>query len=66
VTVTLTGVYFPATCMREIRVAATGTYVYGLYRVMTLVGMPAPSNPVLTRAAIGRYEGQPVTVTGAC
>jgi len=66
VTVTLTGVYYPATCMREVRVAASGTYNYGLYRVMALFGMAVPTNPVITRIATGRYQGQPVTVTGAC
>jgi Flp pilus assembly protein TadG len=66
VAVTLTGVYDPPTCMREIRVAASGTYIYGLYRVMTLFGLPVPANPLITRIATGRYQGQPVTVTGAC
>jgi Flp pilus assembly protein TadG len=66
VAVTLTGTYFPATCMREVQVTASGTYVYGLYRVMTLFGMPVPTNPTVTRSADVRYQGQPVTVTGSC
>ena len=66
VTVTLTGVYDPPTCMREVRVAASGTYNYGLYRVIALFGLPVPTNPLITRIATGRYQAQPVTVTGAC
>lgn len=66
VAVTLSGTYYPATCMREVTVTASGTYVYGLYRVMTLFGMPVPTNPTVTRSADVRYQGQPVTVTGAC
>jgi Flp pilus assembly protein TadG len=66
VAVTLTGTYYPATCMREVTVTASGTYVYGLYRVMTLFGMPVPTNPTVTRSADVRYQAQPVTVTGAC
>ena len=66
VAVTLTGIYNPATCMREVKVTASGTYVYGLYRVMTLLGMPVPTNPTVSRSADVRYQGQPVTVTGAC
>jgi TadE-like protein len=66
VTVTLTGLYYPATCMREVRVAASGIYNYGLYRAMALVGMAVPTNPVITRIATGRYQAQPVTVAGAC
>jgi Flp pilus assembly protein TadG len=66
VTVTLTGVYDPPTCMREVRVAASGTYNYGLYRAIALFGLAVPTNPVITRIATGRYQGQPVTVTGAC
>ena len=66
VTVTLTGLYYPATCMREIHVAASGTYNYGLYRAMALFGMPVPTDPVITRIATGRYQAQPVSVSGAC
>ena len=66
VAVTLTGVYYPATCMREVKVAASGTYQYGLYRVIALFGMPLPTSQTLTRSAAARYQGQPVTVTGAC
>jgi Flp pilus assembly protein TadG len=66
VAVTLTGSYFPATCMREVRVTASGTYQYGLYRVIALFGMPLPTSLTLTRSAAARYQGQPVTVTGTC
>jgi Flp pilus assembly protein TadG len=66
VTVTLTGLYYPATCMREVRVEASGIYNYGLYRAMALLGMSVPTNPMITRIATGRYQAQPVTVTGAC
>jgi Flp pilus assembly protein TadG len=66
VAVTLTGIYFPATCMREVKVTASGTYQYALYRVIALFGMPLPTSPTLTRSAAARYQGQPVTVTGAC
>jgi len=66
VTVTLTGTFHPATCMREVKVTATGTYTYGLYRVMALLGMPVSSTTPVSRSANARYQGQPVTVTGAC
>jgi hypothetical protein len=66
VTVTLTGVYFPATCMREVKVTASGNYTYGLYRVMALFGFNVPTATVVTRAADARYQGQPVTATGPC
>jgi Flp pilus assembly protein TadG len=66
VEVTLTGTYFPATCMREVKVTASGTYQYALYRVIALFGLPLPTSPTLTRSAAARYQGQPVTVTGAC
>ncbi len=66
VAVTLTGTYNPPTCMRELKVTASGTYAYGLYRVITLFGMPVPTNPTVSRSADLRYQGQPVTVTGAC
>lgn len=67
VIVKLTGVYYPATCMRELKVTATGTYTYGLYRVMALIGFPIGSSATpLARSADARYQGQPVTVTGIC
>lgn len=66
VTVTLTGTYNPAVCMREVQVSASGTYTYGLYRVMALLGFPISASTTLTRAADTRYQGQPVTVTGVC
>jgi Flp pilus assembly protein TadG len=66
VEVSLTGTYFPATCMREVKVTASGTYQYALYRVIALFGLPLPTSPTITRTAAARYQGQPVTVTGAC
>lgn len=66
VAVTLTGNYYPATCMREVKVTAAGTYPYGLYRVIALFGMPLPTSTTVSRSADARYQGQPVTVTGAC
>ena len=66
VTVELTGVYFPTTCMREVKVTASGTYTYGLYRVMALFGFPVSSSTTVTRSVDTRYQAQPVTVTGAC
>jgi Flp pilus assembly protein TadG len=66
VTVTLTGLYFPATCMREVQVSASGTYTYGLYKVMRMFGFPVSASTTLTRAADSRYQGQTVNVTGAC
>ena len=67
VTVTLTGTFHPATCMREVKVTATGSYPYGLYRVMALFGMPLSTTTLtVSRSANTRYQGQPVTVTGAC
>lgn len=66
VAVTLTGTHFPATCMREVKVTASGTYPYGLYRVISLFGMPVPTSMTVSRSAAARYQGQPVTVTGAC
>ena len=66
VTVTLTGTFNPAICVREVRVTAFGTYTYGLYRVMALIGMPVSPTTPLTRSADARYQAQPVTVSGAC
>ena len=66
VAVTLTGSFHPATCMREVIVTASGTYPYGLYRVIALFGMPLPTSLAVTRSANARYQGQPVNVTGAC
>jgi uncharacterized membrane protein len=66
VTVTLTGSYYPATCMREVKVTARGTYNYGLYSVMALIGFPVSPTTAVARSADARYQGQPVTVTGTC
>ncbi len=66
VTITLTGAYYPATCMREVKVSASGTYNYGFYRVMALMGFPVSPTTTVVRYADARYQGQPVTVTGAC
>ena len=66
VSVTLTGLYYPATCMREVKVTARGTYTYGLYRVMSLMGFAVSPTTSLSRSADARYQGQPVTVTGTC
>jgi Flp pilus assembly protein TadG len=66
VSVTLTGSFFPATCTREVKVSATGTYTYGFYRVMALMGMSVPATTNVTRSADARYQAQPVTVSGAC
>jgi Flp pilus assembly protein TadG len=66
VAVTLTGSYYPATCMREVKVIASGTYNYGLYSVMALMGFPVSPTTTVARSADARYQGQPVTVTGAC
>lgn len=66
VEVALTGTYYPADCMREIQVLALGTYAYGLYRVVSMFGAPVPTNPQIIRKASGRYQIQPVTVTGVC
>jgi Flp pilus assembly protein TadG len=66
VAVTLTGSYYPATCMREVEVTASGTYNYGLYSVMALMGFPVSPTTAVARSADARYQGQPVTVTGTC
>lgn len=66
VAVTLTGSYYPATCMRELKVTASGTYNYGLYGVMALIGFPVSPTTAVARSADARYQGQPVTVTGTC
>ncbi len=66
VSVTLTGLFFPASCTREVKVSATGIYTYGLYRVMALMGMSVPTTTNVTRSADARYQAQPVTVSGAC
>jgi Flp pilus assembly protein TadG len=66
VTVTLTGLYYPATCLREVKVTASGTYNYGLYRAMALMGFPVSATTPVARSADARYQGQPVTVTGTC
>jgi len=66
VTVTLTGTYNPAICTREVKVTASGTYIFGLYRVMRLIGIPVPPTTTVGRSADARYQAQPVTVTGIC
>lgn len=66
VEVQLTGLYYPATCLREVKVKASGTYNYGLYSVMALVGFPVSPSTSVARSADARYQGQPVTVTGTC
>ena len=74
VAVTLTGKiteknneYTFPTCRREVKVAATGTYSYGLYNVMALIGMPLTTKTLeITRSADARYELQPVTYTNPC
>jgi Flp pilus assembly protein TadG len=66
VTVTLTGLYYPATCMREVKVSASGTYNYGFYSVMALMGFSVSPTTTVARSADARYQGQPVTVTGVC
>ena len=66
VAVTLTGSYYPATCMREVKVTASGTYNYGFYMVMRLMGSPVGPTITVTRSADARYQAQPVTVTGTC
>ncbi len=66
VAVTLTGSYYPATCMREIKVTASGTYNYGFYNAMALMGFPVSPTTAVARSADARYQGQPVSVTGAC
>jgi Flp pilus assembly protein TadG len=64
VAVTLTG-NIGSPCMREVAVSVTGTYDFGLYNVMALIGMPiAEKTLTLTRTAGARYQGQPVTWTG--
>ena len=66
VTVTLTGLYYPATCLREVKVTANGTYNYGFYRAMALMGFPVSPTTSVARSADARYQGQPVTVAGTC
>jgi len=66
VTVTLTGTFFPPTCMREVQVTASGTYPYGLYRMMRFLGMTVPATLAVTRSADARYQAQPVSTIGAC
>jgi TadE-like protein len=66
VQVTLTGLYYPATCMREVKVKASGIYNYGLYGVMAMMGFPVSPTTAVARSADARYQGQPVTVTGTC
>lgn len=66
VAVTLTG-DIGSTCMREIEVSVSGTYNFGLYNVMALVGWPLASKTLpLSRSAAAHYQGQPVTATGKC
>jgi hypothetical protein len=66
VAVTLTG-EIGSTCMREVEVSVSGTYNFGLYNVMALVGWPLASKTLpLSRSAVAHYQGQPVTATGIC
>lgn len=57
VTVTLSGTA-NSTCMRTVSVTATGTYDFGLYRLMNLFGFSAPPNMTITREAEMRYDYQ--------
>jgi hypothetical protein len=66
VAVVLTGDIGSA-CMREVEVSLSGSYNFGLYNVMALVGWPLASKTLpLARSAVAYYQGQPVTGTGKC
>ena len=47
-----------ATCMQVVEVTATGTYDYGLYRLMGLVGVTVPPSAPISRTTQMRYNYQ--------
>jgi Flp pilus assembly protein TadG len=66
VTVNLTG-DIGSSCMRQVEVSVTGTYTFGFYNVMALIGLPLNEKTLtINRSAVARYQGQPVTWTGPC
>jgi Flp pilus assembly protein TadG len=47
-----------ATCMQVVEVTATGTYDYGLYRLMGLIGVTVPPSAPISRTTQMRYNYQ--------
>jgi Flp pilus assembly protein TadG len=47
-----------ATCMQVVEVTATGTYDYGLYRLMGLIGVTVPASETISRTTQMRYNYQ--------
>jgi Flp pilus assembly protein TadG len=54
------------TCMRLVKVEASGKYNYFLYQLIRLIGGTASNDTPITRAAELRYELQPVTYNTPC
>jgi Flp pilus assembly protein TadG len=48
-----------AHCAQNVEVRAEGTYNFALYRLIVLVGMPAPAPIQISRTTTMRYEFQP-------
>src|SRR5262245_15149900 len=47
-----------ATCMQVVEVTATGTYNYGLYHLMELIGITVPASETISRTTQMRYNYQ--------
>ena len=47
-----------ATCMQVVEVTATGTYYYGLYHLMGLIGVTIPPSAPISRTTEMRYNYQ--------
>jgi len=47
-----------ATCMQVVEVTATGTYNYGLYHLMELIGVTVPASETISRTTQMRYNYQ--------
>jgi Flp pilus assembly protein TadG len=55
------------TCMQVVEVTATGTYDYGIYRLMRLIGVTVPPSAPISRTTQMRYNYQrPENNTPTC
>ena len=53
-----------ANCAQNVEVEAQGTYNFSLYRLIVLLGIPAPAPIQITRTTSMRYEFQPGSYGG--
>ena len=53
-----------ANCAQNVEVRAEGTYNFSLYRVIVLLGIPAPAPIQISRTTSMRYEFQPDSYGG--